>query len=203
MLVGRQKLGIAVGMILVVVSAVFAGDMDYTWEKWAFPTKIECSIRYDSDGDGQLEEYYPASTEGHFTFKADYPFDHIIPGQSDWTAVFESVDGSVIKLTDASWNGHENNGRKENFYIYPEHQCVKYFYEGTGTWCGYDRESGVYFWGRWTTLPGGKPYFADYLNGASPSVRGSWSVEGCSDQNHVFETTEGTFFATRLEYGRD
>ena len=46
MLVGRQKLVIAVGMILVVVSAVFADDMDYTWEKWAFPArKTFISIR--------------------------------------------------------------------------------------------------------------------------------------------------------------
>jgi hypothetical protein len=200
----KLKVWMVLGALLAVAFVAVAGDMNYSWEKWVFSEKIDCIIRYDSNGDGQLEDYLPVSTEGYFTFKAGFPFDHVVPEQCDWSAVFESADGSRIELVDAAWNGHENNGRKETFYIYPEHQCVKYFYEGTGTWCGYDEERGVYFWGKWTTLPEGKPYFVDYvLNGDSPAIHAKLIVEGCSDQNHAFEPTEGAFFGTRFEHGQN
>lgn len=195
-----KKLVLAGGILLMLVSTAWASDMDYSWEKWFFPGELECSILYDGNGDGQFEEYHPVSTEGYVTFKAGFPFDQITTEQSDWTIIFEAEDGSYIRLEDASWNGKYTNGRKENVHIYPEHQTVKYFYEGLGTWCGYDTERDVYFWGKWTTSPKETFYCADYLmNGGVPSLKAKWTVEGCSDAESPFKATEGTFHGTRFE----
>lgn len=194
---GKQKLAIVVGLLLILASTAFAGDLDYEWETWSFPTKIECCLLYDGDGDGQAEEYHPVATRGFMTFKAGFPFDRMVPAKSGWSMVFASENGSEIKLVNASWDGHANTGRKENVYIHPEHQSVKYFYEAVGTWCGYDSARDVYFWGRWSTE--GKAHYADYvLNGSSPSLQGRWIIEGCSDCNCEFECSDGTFFSARL-----
>jgi len=201
---GTLRTVLIAGMMLVAASAVRAGDGDYAWEKWAFPGKLDCSIRYDGDGDGRLETYRPVSTDGCLAFEAGLPNDHVLAERCDWTVVFKSEDGSVIKLVDASWQDHTNDGWKENFYIHPRRFCLKYIYEGSGTWYGYDAARGVYFWGTWTTLPQGKPYFVDYIfNGDVPSIQALWNVEGCSDRTRKFEATEGTFLGTRIEFGQD
>ncbi|MBN2378850.1 hypothetical protein JXM67_03505 [candidate division WOR-3 bacterium] len=198
------KVALTTGIILVMVSGVIAGKGDYSWEKWALPGNIDCVINYDGDGDGRLEEYYPVSVAGYFTFRAGIPYDYVIPEQCDWVAVFEAANGLKIKLIDATLNDLKNEGWKENFYIYPETHCLKYLYEATGTWCGYDQEKGIYFWGTWSTLPQGRPYYVDYiLSGDTPTLRGQWRVVGCSDYKHAFEISEGCFIGTRLEYGLD
>jgi|GEM_PF-5926208 len=193
-----------IGLVMVAVTGAVAGKGDYTWERWALPETIDCVINYDGNGDGTLEEYYPVLTEGYFTFKAGNPYDYVLSEECDWEVVFESVKGDKIKLVDASWNDLKNDGWKENYYIYPENHCLKYLYEATGTWCGYDEGKGVYFWGTWSTLPQGKPYFIDYIIGeGNPTLTGQWRVVGCSDQAHSFEVSEGSFEGSRLEYGID
>ncbi len=197
-----KKLVLAVGLLLLIGSTVWASDMDYSWEKWFFPGELECSILYDGNGDDLLEEYHPIASEGYITFRAGFPFDQLMTDESDWTIVFEADNGSRIKLEDARWNGNYTNGRKENVHIYPEHQTVKYFYEGQGAWCGYDSDRDLYFWGKWTTSPSELSYCADYLmNGGVPSLKAKWTVEGCSDAERSFKTTEGTFHGTRIERG--
>lgn len=196
------RIAIFLGLILGVVSVAFAGKGDYSWEKWGFPGSIACVINYDGDGDGQLEEYRPVSVEGYFTFRAGNPYDYVIPERCDWRAVFEAADGSKLHLIDASWNDLRNDGWKENYYIYPETHCLKYLYEATGTWCGYDPQKDVYFWGTWSTMPQGGPYFVDYLMSEdAPSLKGQWRVVGCSDSPRSFEISEGSFLWNRLEYG--
>lgn len=190
--------------VLALVAAAMAGKGDYAWEKWDFPGDLDCSIRYDGNGDGTVEEYRLISSSGYFTFKAGNPRDYVESEKCDWVMVFKSSSGSVIRLVDASWEDHANAGWKENFYIYPESRCLKYLYEGEGSWCGYDAARGVYFWGTWTTKPEGKPYVIDYIfTGDEPSMQARWTIQGCSDGNCGFEGTEGDFTGTRLEYGEE